>query len=220
MHKKKIQGKNSQFKREPKDGSCWVTKQKRALVHSALRCVMICFWRMVFMLSGEAFLEQWLMWCPKCHGFHITHKLFSASCQSTSRREELKRLKKGESKFLVEHVQVSAVGFCPQRPNAHVHARTYTQFRQTWILVYTLTEKHTHAKGSLSLLDTHSNTRTHAQWKSWLIFSIVRQVTLNIYTAWQSLCPRFWALVNCELSLHRESAPLVAVNMSFVYTVS
>lgn len=93
MHKKKIQGKNSQFKREPKDGSCWVTKQKRALVHSALRCVMICFWRMVFMLSGEAFLEQWLMWCPKCHGFHVTHKLFSASCQSTSRREE--KLKKG-----------------------------------------------------------------------------------------------------------------------------
>lgn len=162
MHKKKIQGKNSQFKREPKDGSCWVTKQKGALVHSALRCVMICFWRMVFMLSGEAFLEQWLMWCPKCHGFHITHKLFSASCQSTSRREELKSLKKGESKFLVEHVQVSAVGFCPQRPHAHVHARTCTQFRQTWILVYTLTEKHTHAKGSLSPLDTHSNTYTRA----------------------------------------------------------
>lgn len=56
---------------------------------------------------------------------------------------------------------MSAVGFCPQRPHAHVHARTCTctQFRQTWILVYTLTEKHTHAKGSLSLLDTHSNTR-------------------------------------------------------------
>lgn len=154
----------------------------------------------------------------------LPHHTQTVFCLLSKYQQEgrTEKLKKGESKFLVKHVQVSAVGFCPQRPHAHVHARTCTctQFRQTWILVYTLTEKHTHAKGSLSLLDTHSNTRTHAQWKSWLIFSIVRQVTLNIYTAWQSLCPRFRASVNCELSLHRESAPLVAVNMSFVYTVS
>lgn len=84
------------------------------------------------MLSGEAFLEQ-----------HITHKLFSASCQSTSRREELKRLKKGESKFLVEHVQVSAVGFCPQRSNAHVHARTYAIQTDVDSSIYANRETHT-----------------------------------------------------------------------------
>lgn len=95
----------------------------------------------------------------------LPHHTQTVFCLLSKYQQEgrAEKLKKGESKFLVEHVQVSAVGFCPQRPYAHMHARTYTQFRQMWILVYTLTEKHTHAKGSLSLLDTHSNTRTHAQ---------------------------------------------------------
>lgn len=34
-------------------------------------CVVLCFGRMVFMLNRELFLEQWLMWCPECRGFHI-----------------------------------------------------------------------------------------------------------------------------------------------------
>lgn len=66
---------------------------------------------------------------------------------------------------------------------------------------------------SLSLSHTH----TQRQWKSWLSFSIVWRVTLNIYTAWQRLCPGIWVAVSCELPLRRDGAPLVAVNMSRVY---
>lgn len=77
-----------------------------------------------------------------------------------------------------------------------------------------------HVYTVLSIFLSLSHTHTHMQWKSWLSFSIVRRVTLNIYTAWQRQCPGIWVLVSSELPLRRDRAPIVAVNMSYVYLCS
>ena len=191
------------------------------LVHFSLEvCVSVCA---LFLEDGvyvkrRAFFspEQWLMWCPERHGFHIrkitVFCLLSASWPGSARGmnwRKKKKKKKNESGFSHKHLQVCAAGFCPQEPKC-VYETQVDAHRDM-----NCTHRHTHAYTVLSFSVTH--THTHRQWKSRLSFSIVWRVTLNIYTAWQRQCPRIWVTVSSELPLRRDGAPLVALSMSRVY---
>ena len=163
------------------------------------------------MLSVEPFLQQWLMWCPECHRFHI--RQITVFClPSTSRPgKELRSLKKGNLGFhtnTFRYVLLASVHGDLNASVKHTHTQRRTHTAAFSVQVYTV----------LSIFLSLSH--THTQWKSWLSFSIVRRVTLNIYTAWQRQCPGIWVLVSRELPLRRDRAPIVAVNMSYVYLCS
>ena len=142
-----------------------MTQQKaESWYTSALKCVsvsVLCFSRMVFMLSGELFFspEQWLMWCPERHGFHIrkitVFCLLSASWPGSARGmnwRKKKTKKKNKSGFSHKHLQVCAAGFCPQEPKCVYETQVDAHRDMNY------THRHTHAYTVLSFSVTHTHT--------------------------------------------------------------